>query len=532
MSMTTVTTPPTAAAQFFNIPELVAFVAEYAFYPHQYGIIPTLASLRLVNWICYTAATPYCYQELRISASIAYTRSRWRLNPRLDLVKRAFFSFYDGVRKEEEALGAMMSQMSRLESFVYNGHPLTPALLQTLKESCQSLKVLHMNYKRRIGPSPSLGLNFDGFRDLRELMLYNLPFCAHFLSVPDHEWWIPRLARLLTGSPNLQKLSLGFEEAITAHRQAETMHIFDKLCHLYHAAGGSPLPLQSLELLGGLYPCNLTTLQQLINLTHLHDVYIADPARRDPTTPPGSSSSEPQPWRRIAYEAFTPPHAPNLRHLRTDGYSRDLHTHLASLADPAFTQRLAIACKHRYAGTGLDTSALLRPSPHYPSLPLQVRMLDLELFRERIYGSEREVAVSAAQVLSDLVATNGATLEGLAVNLFGGLAQERGTSLAEERLGLLEQALGGLPRLEQLSIGTPWRCDAVFAVAERLAAAAGPRLRYLSIGNSFMRVRRKGGAGGGGVLVMERIAPLEADEVELWKYSLINLTDITKVYTE
>ncbi|KAH6856309.1 hypothetical protein B0I37DRAFT_73292 [Chaetomium sp. MPI-CAGE-AT-0009] len=523
--MATVPTPPTAAAHFFNLPELVTFVAEHAFYPYQSGIIPTLANLRLVNWTCNVAATPYCFLELRISTSIAYTRSQRLLNPRPNLVRRSFFSFYEGVRREEEALEAIISKMTRLESFVYNGHPLTPALLQTLKDSCPSLKVLHMNYKARIGPSPSLGLNFDGFRGLRELMLYNLPFSDHFLTRSDHEWWIPRLARLISGSPGLKKLSLGFEETTMASRRLETIYIFDKLCHLYRDAGGSPLPLQSLELLGGLYPCSVDTLKQLVDLTHLHDVYIANSGRGVATTPP-------EPWP-LAYDAFFPPHAPNLRNFRTDEYHWDLHAHLCNIADadPAFTAQLAIACKHRRGGTGLDASELLRPNPRLPSLPLRVRMLDLELCRERVYGRGREVQVSAAQVLADLVATNGETLEGLAVNLFGGGKREGGSSAAEERLGLLEEALGKLPNLEQLSIGAPWRFDAVLAVAERLAVVAGPRLRYISIGDSFMRVRRERDAGGG-VPVLEMIAPLEADGVELWKYSLINLTDINKVYTE
>jgi hypothetical protein len=119
--MTTLSTRPTAATQFFNLPELVRFVAEFSFRPYQHEIILTLASLRLVSWTCNLAATPYAFLEMRISDSIAHTRSRCCLNPRPDLVRRALFSCYEAVDDEEEKLKALISQMSRLESFVYVG---------------------------------------------------------------------------------------------------------------------------------------------------------------------------------------------------------------------------------------------------------------------------------------------------------------------------------------------------------------------------------------------------------------------------
>jgi hypothetical protein len=119
--MTTLSTQPTAATQFFNLPELVRFVAELSFRPYQHGVIPTLASLRLVNWTCNLAATPYAFLEMRISDSIAHTRSRCCFNPRPDLVRRALFSRYEAVDDEEEKLRALISQMSRLESFVCVG---------------------------------------------------------------------------------------------------------------------------------------------------------------------------------------------------------------------------------------------------------------------------------------------------------------------------------------------------------------------------------------------------------------------------
>jgi hypothetical protein len=281
------------------------------------------------------------------------------------------------------------------------------------------------------------------------------------------------------------------------------MSTFDKLCHLYKTGGGLPLPLESLEFPGGLFPYDINPLKDLVNLTSLHDVFIHDT----------SHSSVSPPLREVAWEAFAPPHAPNLRNFRALDYHPVLHKHLCDVAatNPSFLRRLAIACKYRHIGTGLDPFALLRPDPLYPALPLQVRMIDLDFFCERTYG---KVHVSKADVLEDLVTTNGDTLEGLAVSL---VDYERVRRI-EHSLGLLEKALGRLPRLEQLSVGTLRGLVPDLTVAERLAAAAGPRLRYLSVGGSFMRVRRNGDP------VLEMMSPLEADGVELWKYSLIDHT--------
>jgi hypothetical protein len=297
---------------------------------------------------------------------------------------------------------------------------------------------------------------------------------------------------------------LGFlEQSVIVSESDACMYRMDKLCYLYKAGGGSPLPLKSLELSGGLFPVSVSPLKELVDLASLQDVYVANSPFCNLYPPP----------REISYEAFAPRHMPNLRNFRINEYRPDLHKHFCAVANtnPSFLRRLAIACKKDHSDTGLDLSALLRPDHLYPALPLQVRMIDLDLSRGRTYG---KVYVSEADVLEDVVTTNGDTLEGLAVSLVG---YERVRRI-EHPLRLLEKALGRLPRLEQLSIGTLRGLVPDLTVAERLAAAAGPRLRYLSVGGSFMRVRRNGDP------VLEMMSPLEADGVELWKYSLIDHT--------
>lgn len=268
-------------------------------------------------------------------------------------------------------------------------------------------------------------------------------------------------ARLLIDSPALKKLSLGFEELSLIRMSEECTNMFDELCHLYQTGGGSPLLLESLELLGILFPFGVSPLKNLVDLASLQDVYISDYSLSYFGYPPP---------RKIAYEAFAPPHTPNLRNFRIDEYHRSLHEHFCAIAiaNPSFTRRLAIAYKGFPRRTGLDASALLRPDPRHPSLPLQARMLDLDLNREHVYGEGNDVKVSADEVLEDLARTNADTLEGLAVTL-----PNSEDVKTEYQLQLLENALGRLPRLEQLSIGAPWRLDVdiMVSMAERLVAA-------------------------------------------------------------
>ena len=394
----------------------------------------------------------------------------------------------------------------------YDGRLLTPPLLWTLAGSCPRLQSLelHINGDKTCPEVTDLrALNLDGFRDLQRLRLFYLPSS-------DRDWWIPRLAQLLKNSPHLKLLGLGFTPVLPPGPDIEafkirlgaSMRVLDRLCDLYASEGASPLRLESLEFVGGIYPCSLGSLQKLTDLTCLNDVLIRRRAISGPFSPSG-----PKP---IAFEAFAPPHAPNLRFMRVDWYNQDLHEHLCAL-DPSFARALAISAMKQDFDSGFETAMLLRPSPDHPSIPLPVRMLNLQLDRQVVYMGRGEVTVSAQQVLDDLVSAAADSLEGLTVNL----PLQYQDPDVWYTMQLLEGALARLPNLTQLIVAglepRLWR-----PASERLARAS-PRLRFINMHARFWRVWRNDD----GTVRLETIKKREADRVELWKYHVSILTPIT-----
>jgi hypothetical protein len=343
------------------------------------------------------------------------------------------------------------------------------------------------------------------FRGLRELILFHLPYA-------DHASWLPCLAQLLKDSPGLKKLGLGLDRGRPRHK-AGLVGLFDRLCDLYASNGGSPLSLKSLELTGGLYLDTVASGEKLTDLACLHDVYI-------------SNAVVPAP-ERIAFKAFAPPHAPNLRYFRVDDYHKAVHEHICAISDPLFMRKLGLAYRRtdwRHGGGPLD---LLQPNRQHPSLPLQVRMIDLELCRPTFHEGRNKFEPDDEQLLETLVATNADTLEGLAVATVGPGTNDADT---ERCVQLLERALRSLPNLTQLAVEATWpsghNMKAAQAIGERLALA-GPRLRFINMGIKFWRVWRDADDG---TVSLVRIKTREADRIELWKQSLINLTPITRMY--
>jgi hypothetical protein len=277
----------TAAAQFAALPELVALVAHHVFYSRDMFLLGRMCQ---VNRTFYAAASPYAFRELRIDDTLASTRvKRWQ-KTKLWLVKEVFFSSYKNLPAEEDSLKYLLSQLSRLESFEYDGAPLTSEVVQTLARRCPRLASLTLGL--RSGP---------------------LAFAEE---QPDHD------LRLEVGRLR------GLRE--------------------------------------GTYPLSVDSLKNLTDLSCLHDVYIAN------TLPLGYSVP-------VAWAAFGPPHAPNLRHLRVDRYTAAVHRHFCAVgeSDPSFVRRLGVFAKSMEPP--FSTGALLRPSPDHPSLLLQVRMLDIDL---------------------------------------------------------------------------------------------------------------------------------------------------------
>jgi hypothetical protein len=218
----------------------------------------------------------------------------------------------------------------------------------------------------------------------------------------------------------------------------------------------------------------------------------------------------------IAFDAFGPAHCPNLRRLGLADYQRDVHEFIATIDDTSFTRKLAISSKSM--DWGYELAALLRPDPNYPSLPLHLRMLNIELQRDqvRLFDEDGDDLGSediprAEQVLEDLVSGDDGTLEGLAVHL-----KEHQRCL--ERLDLLVDAVGRLANLTQLAVVASTYAErdmgveALESAAHELAAAA-PRLRYIRMYESYWRVWRNRDD----TVRLDMLDRSEADKVELFR---------------
>jgi hypothetical protein len=403
--------------------------------------------------------------------------------------------------------------------------------LPALTESCPRLQVVELDLRiheaysltpeRR--PSRNFRQDLGGFHDLREVTLHGLP-------ADDFGWWIPQIVRLLRDSPRLKRLAVGFnrlpslrDAALYESKMAASMHAWDDLCDLFGSDGRPPLRLESLWLMGRLYPLRLSSLKKLTDLSHLGDIHLSN------ASPPWPSSADEWENELAALEPFTPAHTPNLRRLRVDRYSEAVHEHLCRLsAHPSFTRNLGIFHRRSHSPlTGFDLAALFRPDPGHPHLPLPLRMVDLDLHRARFRMHDLAgIFVPAAQVLADLASASADSLEGLAVRIPGAPAgseqtdpwveaaeEEEGSNEAEACLQSLERVLGRFRKLTQLSV--TWQGPGDPGTAERLSLA-GPSIRFIQIHVSLWRVWRNDD----GSVRLETIKNVEATGVELWRYSM------------
>jgi hypothetical protein len=350
----------------------------------------------------------------------------------------------------------------------------------------------------------------------------------HGLPSDDFDWWIPQIVRLLKDSPRLKRLAVGFnrlpspsDASLYESKMAASMHAWDDLCDLFGSEGCPPLRLESLWLMGRLYPLRLSSFKKLTDLSHLGDIYLSN------ASPPWPSSSDEPELDLAALAAFAPPHTPNLRRFRVDRYSHAVHEHLSSISDdhPSFTRNLGIFYRRPHSvHTGPDPAALFRPHPAHPHLPLPVRMMDLDLHRAPIRRHNgTDLSISADQVLSDLASTSADSLEGLAVRIPGAPhtvserprpgEDEQGNEATEACLQSLERVLGRFRKLTQLSVA--WQGPGDQGTAERLALA-GPSIRFIQIYLVLWRVWRNDD----GTVTLETVKRIEATRVELWRYSM------------
>lgn len=224
----------------------------------------------------------------------------------------------------------------------------------------------------------------------------------------------------------------------------------------------------------------------------------------------------------IAFHAFGPAYCPNLRRFNVAEYQRDVHNFLATAttSDHSFTRGLAVSCKRVWAG--YEPAALLRPDPDNPSLPLHLRMLDIDLQREQVRLLDEdgddlayENIPPAKDVLVDLVSGDDGTLEGLAVHLAENSQVEGGF----QDFGLVVDALGNFVNLSQLAVeanvNRPHLLKGkALAKAAHLLATMVPRLRYIKVYESCWRIWRDGNNGN---VRLEELEGREIDDVELFR---------------
>ncbi|KAL2020430.1 hypothetical protein VTK56DRAFT_8396 [Thermocarpiscus australiensis] len=514
----------TAVALFFGLPELLSCLAE------QIRSRKQLATLRLVSNAFKAAATPFLFREF-----VIYGTQIWPFPARVHLgyvrTLELAPSLLIGPRDRNALVQKILPMVPRLESFETSGIPLTIDSLKVLHDSCKSIKSLRVRFPSDMErsildseyppwqmESPELHVRpeISIFTGLEELTLHNL--------YNDLPWWRSQIVQVLRNSPGLRKLHLCISYATIEMKYEQDqpeayLNFFDRLCDEYGETGSAPLHLRSLRCGRAIYPYELSSLQKLTDLVYLEEVQITNEGvtlvDTDFDVMELYASGE---RSGIAFEAFGPAHAPNLRRFSAHRYRGDVHNFLCSIKDPLFARQLAISFARQGPSCcccrkdGHLVTELLRPSPKYPSLPLHFRMVDIELQD----GLGEDVPVE--KVLEDLVSNDAGAIEGLCVHLPENPTAECGF----DHLDLLERALPRLVNLTQLYLAffdeeaeEPPE-EAVRRTVERLAIA-GPRIRYVkAYWFNFFRIWRSGD----GTIRLEELDFEETFNVELFRHCI------------
>lgn len=356
------------------------------------------------------------------------------------------------------------------------------------------------------------------FRGLEELTLDNL--CEEL------PWWRETIVEVLKNSPELKKLGLSLSTSAigTAARYGEREtfdNFFSDLCVDFWAAGAPPLRLRSLKCGIAIIPDDAESLQSLTDLSCLEEVHIENTGVYYFMDVISMYDSDEE--SGIAFEALGPAQCPNLRRLTVHQYRGDVHELFAASDDPAWTRQVALSVVVEI-NEGLEPAQLLRSSEKYPSLPLHLRMLDVNLDREKLYlvddeGQQvpPEVVPTVSQVVEDLVAGDGGALEGLTVHFPRNMGDDAFSALLESVTGMLPR----LTRVTQLSVFLPHVYhnfsvdDRTESTARRLAAAAS-RVRYIKVEDRGWRVWRDADE----TARLEELEDREISDVELFSMRL------------
>ncbi|KAK3901231.1 hypothetical protein C8A05DRAFT_16561 [Staphylotrichum tortipilum] len=503
---------------FATLPELLRCLAEEIHSRRQ------LATLCLISKTFNAAVAPVLHRELTIGSDAQLCAALGQFR-HLSHVRVLSISDGSGLGDDlfHEMMPELLAKLPRLEM----------STVSKLHESCPAIKTIHVTFPEDMGER--VGYNDlvqpEGWR-MRERALYGTPDLAVFSSLEEltlenlYEelpWWRAQIVQVLKNSPSLRKLKLSLSTKTMAryHHDEESgkfYGFFDKLCEDYGDAETTPLRLRFLHLGIGVYLFDAHCLAALTDRNFLEEVHVENEGVWEDGQIVEMYNEDDEPNSGLAFDAFGPRHCPNLRRINFAHYQRDVHAFLASIDDPSWTRRLAVSCRGLWAG--YEPAALLRPDPNFPSLPLHLRMLDIDLQRNQVRLLDedcddlvQEDIPTAKDVLADLVSGDDGTLKGLAVHLAENLDADGGF----EDFGLLVHALGGLVNLTQLAIeaNVDDECllkgDALDKAAYLLATAV-LQLRYVKVYEKCWRVWRDG--------VAVRLRELEArekDYIELFQ---------------
>ncbi|KAK0122653.1 hypothetical protein ONS96_009691 [Cadophora gregata f. sp. sojae] len=411
---------------------------------------------------------------------------------------------------------------------------LATRTVQLLQQSSKKLKSLHVEYPEAIEES-LLGFaladeedqddnesqearrlfrvqDFSAFANLEEVTFNNI--------YDDLFEWRRMLVKILKSSPRLRKLGLSISNETIArayhHDNSESyIDFFDNLCDEYGASGAPPLQLQILRCGYAMYPQNVASFQKLTDLSHLEVVHVENACLQREMVYLFLYKEDEN--SGIVFDTFLSPACCNLRRFTAYQLRGDVFKALCHNTDANWMRQLAISFENPEAGD-YEMAQILTPHREYSGLPLQVRMMDLDL-----KGSDEDETLD---ILDNLVSANSENLEGLAVHL--PRHPTRNDSFGH--MDLLQDVAQKLPNLTQIVINlqstSPGRDnipDQLHKIEAEKMANAVPQLQFICICRNFWRICRRLNGEGKMLVILESLDEWEREDVELFQHTIFKV---------
>jgi len=384
--------------------------------------------------------------------------------------------------------------------------------IQTLRERCPKLRSIFIEYPEadenfellRLHESPTQEeitanelhqqQDFPEFTNLRDLSLRNL--------YGDILTWTEQIVKVMRNSPQLRILGLGLSRAIIIRmvhnwpqewNKAMHWHFFTQICDGFAGTGALPLSLKSLRCGRGFWPSYGDSVGKLTDYVSLEEVSIHNCGFSDWAPDYLALYDNDIHECGIDFATFGIQNCPNMRRFSAHIYMKDVEDVLLNMTKD-FSRQVAVSFAVHDEDLEYDVARLCREDPDRPELPLQLRMLDLDIWRD----DDDPEMMPAEQALDFLVKNSAQFLEGLILqNLHLPENEITDDSLDLEWLG---SRITRLPKLTQLAVNTAellYRKSAdpprfLLQAAQKLVEFASTRLRFISIHSFCWEVLRAG----------------------------------------